>query len=774
MERPFPAYQGEQPYIFVSYAHADAAIVYPEIRRLQEAGLNVWWDEGISPGQRWSDQLAVHVSHAALFLYFITPRSVESDVCLDEAYLRLEQSKPLLAVHLEQTALPEGLGLRLGSRQAILKHELTEPAYRDKLIMGVQDHLQPGPPGVSITPAPPGKGARTRPMLIGIWLLVFVTVVSALMLRLGPWSDESEVQKVAESPAAQAATGEPPSGTATQKKRASIAVLPFDNISGDPDQVYFVDGMTDAIITRLAMNRGLHVIARNSTFIYKGQAVDVQQVGEALGVAYVLEGGVQKAGDTIRITAQLIEAHTETHVWTDTYDRQLKDPFALQDDIAGRVATALITAQIREEMSKARRVPTESRTAYDAYLRGRYYQDQWARKGNAALNTKAREHFERAIALDPEFANAHAWLGWTYWTGAFFDTNSVPDALIMAQQLAEAALSRDADCTWAHTTLAYVFLAQGGHAQALKAAEKVRDLMPSSPLGHHVKGAVLYMTGRYRESASLFETVLALNPAEPTAWPFIHLGDDLRQLGEFDRAESVYRECSARYPQHPACYLGLAYNYLERWATQQEANPDALDQAYELARKSVDLDNNSDIGHLALAGTYLIRRRYDRALGEVDRMSDIGVSAAFAPGFRARILNAMGSPDLALAAVEPVIQRDPPEAGATVTLNVLQRVLALTSLSHAYRLTGRSGQAMAALELALTLPLGVANSFRVHVELAILNSEMGNEEQAQAAASEILKLSPNFSVEVWGQRNPHREQAQIQRDMAALNEAGLN
>jgi|TARA_Y100000310_G_scaffold327633_1_gene394282 TolB-like protein len=773
MERPFPAYQGEQPYIFVSYAHADAGIVYPEIRRLQDEGFHVWWDEGISPGRRWSDELAVHVSHSALFLYFITPQSVQSQVCLDEAYLRLDESKPLLAVHLEETPLPQGLRLRLGSRQAILKHELTEPAYRDRLIKAVQDQLLPGPVSVSVTPVPSDRNAGSRLMSTGIGLLVVVAVVGSVILWLSGPSNESDVLQAPEAAVAPAAARGARSAKTPREEAARIAVLPFDNMSADPEQEYFVDGMTDAIITMLARNRGLHVIARNSTFVYKGQAVDVQQVGEALAVAYVLEGGIQKAGDAIRINVQLIDVSTESHVWADTYNRPWQNVFALQDEIAERVAAALVTEHERAELSRAKRVPTDDLSAYDAYLLGWHYYNESEREGEAALRLKAREQFERAVALDPGYADALASLGFMYWYSSVFAPGSVPDALNKAEQLAQEAKRIDNDCGMADFTLATVYMIRGQYAQALKASERAVDLMPSWLGTYEVTGLVLQFMGRYRESAEFFQKEIDLSPASPAAWTLVHLGDDWNNLGEFARAESLLNECIALYPKHPAAYSSMAYSYLSQWDTQNEADPLALERALEMAKRSVEVDSTFVPGWFALGNTYLKKRQYDLALTQVDRVVEMDPSNVAGQRNRAGILGAMGNPDLALAALDSVIRDREPEAGAIVSPVDETAAWTLLQLSSIYNSMGRPDEALAALQPALTFPSGVWQSFSIHLLLAIVHSELGNEAQAQTSAAEVLKLSPNFSVEVWGQRNPHTDQTLIQRHMAALRKAGL-
>jgi TolB-like protein len=193
-------------------------------------------------------------------------------------------------------------------------------------------------------------------------------------------------------------------------EKPSIAVLPFVNMSGDPEQEYFSDGMTEDLITDLSKLSGLFVIARNSVFTYKGKALKPEQVSRELGVRYVLEGSVRKAGDRVRITAQLVEATTGYHRWADRYDRPLQEIFALQDEIRQKIVTALKVQLTQEEQARFRRFPTNNLEAYDALLRGLEY----AYRFTQAANAQARQLFESAIALDSQYAAAYAFLGLTH------------------------------------------------------------------------------------------------------------------------------------------------------------------------------------------------------------------------------------------------------------------------------------------------------------------------------------------------------------------------
>ncbi|MEE9147649.1 MAG: adenylate/guanylate cyclase domain-containing protein, partial [Candidatus Tectomicrobia bacterium] len=218
--------------------------------------------------------------------------------------------------------------------------------------------------------------------------------------------------------------------------KPSIAVLPFTNMSNDPEQEYFSDGMTDDIITDLSKISGLFVIAWNSTFTYKGQAVDMGEVSRRLGVRYMLEGSVRKAGNQVRINVQLIDARTGGHMWAERYDRELTALFTLQDEITQKIVFALQVKLTPEEQARLRRFPTENLEAYDSFLRGREYWNRFTQEANI----QARRLYERALELDPQYAAAYALLSQTYWTEWASQWSTNPQTLERAFELAQRAI----------------------------------------------------------------------------------------------------------------------------------------------------------------------------------------------------------------------------------------------------------------------------------------------------------------------------------------------
>src|ERR1700761_425352 len=218
--------------------------------------------------------------------------------------------------------------------------------------------------------------------------------------------------------------------------KPSIAVLPFTNMSGDAEQEYFADGMVEDIITALSRMTWLFVIARNSTFIYKGKAVDIKQVGRDLGVRYVLEGSVRKAGNKVRITGQLIDTATGAHLWADRFDGALEDIFDLQDEVTANVIGAISPKLEQAEIERAKHKPTEKLAAYDYFLRGmaNIYQ------GTREANLEALANFQKAVAIDPDFATAHGMCAYCYvWRKANGWATDPKQEVVLAEQASRTA-----------------------------------------------------------------------------------------------------------------------------------------------------------------------------------------------------------------------------------------------------------------------------------------------------------------------------------------------
>ncbi len=300
--------------------------------------------------------------------------------------------------------------------------------------------------------------------------------------------------------------------------KPSIAVLPFSNMSGDPDQEFFSDGITEDIITALSKIRWFFVIARNTTFSYKGQPVDVKQVAEELGVRYVLEGSVRKAGTRVRLTAQLIDAATGNHVWAERYDRDLSDIFALQDEMTQTIVGAIEPELGSVERERARRKPPESLDAWSCYQRGLWHLFRFTKVDN----DEAEGLFQRAAELDPGFSGAFMGLATVgYWNVLFGHAESPEETLANAFTAARTAVSLDDKDAMAHWALGRVYTQMGESEAAFAELEKALAINPSFAHAYFSLGWAQILAGRMEEAIPHIDQALRLNPHDPSLWTFL-------------------------------------------------------------------------------------------------------------------------------------------------------------------------------------------------------------------------------------------------------------
>lgn len=297
--------------------------------------------------------------------------------------------------------------------------------------------------------------------------------------------------------------------------KPSVAVLPFSNLSQDPTQEYFSDGVTEDLITGLSKVSGLFIIARNSAFTYKGKPVKVREVGRDLGVRYVLEGGVQRAGNRVRITAQLVDATTGYHIWAERYDREVRDIFALQDEVTQQIVRALAVKLTEAEKVRLGRAPTGVLEAYDLVLRGHEERRRTTREANA----EARRLFVKALDLDPEYAAAYAGLSWTHLQSWQFLWSTDRESLERARELAERAIALNDTLVDAYGLLGQIYLWKKEHDLARAQAERAVALAPSDADGYETLAEILNWSGRADESIRLIRDAMRLNPH----YPFFYL-----------------------------------------------------------------------------------------------------------------------------------------------------------------------------------------------------------------------------------------------------------
>jgi adenylate cyclase len=337
----------------------------------------------------------------------------------------------------------------------------------------------------------------------------------------------------------------------------SIAVLPFENMSGDPKQEFFSDGITETIITALSKVPNLFVIARNSTFTYKGKPVKVKQVSEELGVRYVLEGSVQRSGDRIRITAQLIDALTGHHLWAERYDREPKDLFAIQDDITLRILTSLQVKLTRGEEARMWARGTNNLDAYVKVLEA----TENALRMNKESNALARQVAKEAIDLDPQYAAAYTVLGGTHmfdvWLGA---SPSPKESIAQAMELAQKAISIDDSFSKARGLLAFLYTMTGQHEKSIVEAEKAVALDPNSDYALTYLAMALRFGGRSNEAIPVIKKAIRLNPFAPSVY-LMNLGTCHLLLGQYEEAIAECKKATIREPDNLLAQLFLTAAY---------------------------------------------------------------------------------------------------------------------------------------------------------------------------------------------------------------------
>ena len=345
--------------------------------------------------------------------------------------------------------------------------------------------------------------------------------------------------------------------------KASVAVLSFENLSRDPEEEYFADGVSEDIITELSRFSDLFVIARNSSFKYKGKAVDVRQVGRELGVRYVLEGSVRREGDQVRITAQLIDSSTGTHRWAERYDRELKDVFAIQDEVARTIATILAAHVNKAEAERTLLKPPATWQAYDHYVRAAAawvsFQSSW--KLENLLET--RQHLANSLSIDPKYARAYSMLASTHRVAWFNPLNEEylnPSALDQAINLARTAIELDPNLPDAYAELGYTLIRKGDFDAATAAVERAIELNPN--FVNYRVATVLLNVGEAARAIEVAKTQMRLDPFYPHFAPLI-VGEACYLLKQYREAQRWLRQATGRAPNHQYGHAFLAATYAQ-------------------------------------------------------------------------------------------------------------------------------------------------------------------------------------------------------------------
>ena len=432
--------------------------------------------------------------------------AIPGGICISGAVY--EQVKSKLALNYEDLGAQAVKNIAEPVRTYRVVMDETAAALVEQAVLRHAQHerippLTPNPPQPDVSEARQAGFGRRKWGTITVTSLLLIAGVTGVVLYR-PFSSFRTPQSSIHTQDAPQALPLP--------DKPSLVVLPFVNMSEDAKQDYFSDGLTEDLTSDLSKISSLFVIARNSAFTYKGKAVKVQDVSKELGVRYVLEGSVRKADNQVRITAQLIDATTGGHLWSERYDRPLQDIFALQDDVVQKIVTTLKLQLTVQEQGILVRKTTDNLEAYDYFLRGL---ESYNRTTRGEANAQARQMFEKVLELDPQYAEAYAFLALTYFRAWGFQWSQDPQTLERALVLAQQAVTLDDSLPLAHSTLSRVSLWKKQHDKAIAEVERAIALDPNDADGYAWLGAILDFAGRPEEAIGLAEKAMRLNPHYP-------------------------------------------------------------------------------------------------------------------------------------------------------------------------------------------------------------------------------------------------------------------
>lgn len=568
---PFSAYCGDDGYLFASYSHADASAVYAELARLNDRGFNVWYDEGIAPSMRWTQQLAGAIEASSVFVAFITPRFVASENCIDELQFAITHRKPVLAIHLVPTELSAGLELMLGSKQALLKYKYTPDLYARKVEQTLESLLPRKQEGA---PAVPGNGGHDAGLPTG-------SFVRSLAKTGTPWRSGLAVAGAL----AILATAGIYFWTGDARAIDSIAILPFLNGNGDPDTDYLAEGISESITNDLSGIQSLRVMAQDSVRRYRGQQVEARTVGNELDVRMVLTGMITSRGEQLRIQAELIETSTGAQLWGQQETRNREELLSIQNEIATRISGSLKVKLTDTEKTRLAERYTPNTGAYENYLKGRYY---WNQRTNEGYR-KAIELFRRAIDLDPNYARAYVGLADSE---AFLEIEGVPprDQYQAALEILRKALEIDDTIGEAHASMGLLLQNKDwDFAGAEREYRRAIELAPSYASAHHWYGELQVQMGHFDEAFELYRQASELDPLSSAinsdvglAWYFARDYD--RAIAELQK--SIEADATFSRTHH---YLAKVYaqvgQYTEAVDAQQKGWLLAGDDPHDVARR---------------------------------------------------------------------------------------------------------------------------------------------------------------------------------------------
>jgi TolB-like protein len=461
VEKSFPAYQGTEQFVFVSYSHLDTEQVFSEITLLAEQGINIWYDEGIRPGAEWRDELALAIRNSSLFLFFVTPNSAVSDHCRKEIYFALDIGCPIIAVYLQKTSLPDGIHMALNDRQAIDKSSMHYQEYLKKLFSSVTSYIP------------------------------------------------SATQKESDEPIDDQLSQDQPSTADTSQPR--VLVLPVSSIGQNTDDDFFIEGLIEDLVVGLSLSQWLTVIDSGTTFSYLGKKVDPGKTAKELGAAYVIHGRMRKSGKRIRATFYLTDASLGKTLWSQQFDCHDEQLFDMEDEIKHKVLSAIEPRYLEHQADNLEK-SSPNMEQWQLVVKAR--QLFW--RTTKDTTQKARNLLEKALKIengDPKawslLAMTHMNDAWNGWSG------SITESLSKADWASEKAVSLDDQDPAAHHARSTVRSSLGDLHQAEADLSRALELNPyfSAALGDMAR--IRVFSGNTEGAIQFAERAIEVSPRDP-------------------------------------------------------------------------------------------------------------------------------------------------------------------------------------------------------------------------------------------------------------------
>jgi len=557
--------------IFISYARADRGRVEPLVAALQASGYTVWWDRQMIGGSEFAETIEEELNAAGVVIAAWSEAAVRSVWVKDEAVTARDAGK-LITISLDGARPPLGF-----KQYHVIDFAADKDAAKADLIRSIAQKLELSPE----TPVAPsshnqGRNVSDRaygPKMLGLIGAVLLALVISGLLFLSKGSDDrSKVLTDSEENVAGGAQ-------AVAAKDYSIAVLPFANRSANAEDAFFTAGVHDDLLTHLSRLPDLRVISRTSVMGYLGSDKKIPQIAQELGVANILEGGVQRAGNQIRITVQLIDARTDEHIWAENYDRELTTDniFAIQTEIAGAIAAALNIAMSQSATQNIAERPTQNLAAYEAFMKGRLEKEKMTSSSSAA----AIEYFKQAITLDPNYASAYANLADSYTLLVIFGGMLKKDGISYAEPLARKAIELSPELAEAWAVLAHISDWRGSEYREQAEAEYERAISYNEnyAYAYDLFSVFKMKYGEYEDARALSERALALYPNSPSINETYAFA--LWAAGHVQEAKQRLEENAAKFPEFPSNYASLGAFYVNQLGRMDKALP-ALEKATEI------------------------------------------------------------------------------------------------------------------------------------------------------------------------------------------------